>query len=54
MLKQNKHKPINDFIVSANAPLEHMFGNHTYCDIKWCNALKAKEEGKVYNHPEKW
>ena len=34
------------------APLEHRFGNHMYCDSKWCHFLKAEENGKFYTPPE--
>ena len=52
MLRQNTHKSIDEFVTSAKAPLEHMFGNHIFCSADWCNALKAEMEGKVYTHPE--
>lgn len=52
MLRQNRDKTIEEFVEKANAPLEHIFGNHHHCDKEWCNALKAQEEGVAYNHPE--
>ena len=54
MVRQNKAKTIDEFVKNANAPLEHLFGNHRYCDISWCNCLKAKAEGRVYTHPERF
>ena len=36
----------------TKAPLEHRFGNHMYCDSKWCRFLKAEEDGKIYTPPE--
>ena len=36
----------------TKAPLEHRFGNHTYCDKKWCRVLQAEEDGKCYTPPE--
>ena len=36
----------------VKAPLEHRFGNHAYCDKKWCRVLQAEEEEKFYMPPE--
>ena len=30
------------------APVEHLFGNHKYCDAEWCYVLKAEKENKPY------
>ena len=49
MVKQNKGKTIEEFVESANAPLEHLFGNHKYCKSEWCDALKAQLAGKSYH-----
>ena len=54
MIKQNKHKPIEEFVASSQAPLEHIFDNHQFCEPKWCLKLKAQQEGKPYNHPEQF
>ena len=54
MIIQNRGKTMDEFIKSAKAPLEHMFNDHTFCDPKWCNVLRAREEGKVYSHPDKF
>ena len=53
MIRQNKGKSIEEFVESLNAPLEHMFDNHKYCQAKWYNNLKSQAEGLPYNHPEK-
>ena len=37
---------------TTKALLEHRFGNHAYCDKKWCHILQAKEDGKCYTRPE--
>lgn len=52
MIKQNKGGSLEDFVKNAHSPLEHLFNNHAYCSSKWCNALKAEEEGKIYTHPD--
>ena len=54
MIKQNKSKPIDDFVASSQVPLEHIFDNHKYCEPKWCHKLKVTAEGKSYSHPEKF
>ena len=54
MIRQNKGKSIEEFVKSSNAPLEHMFDNHVYCDPEWCGSLQAKAEGLPYNHPAKF
>ena len=51
MVRQNKGKTIDEFVKNTNSPLEHLFGNHQFCDSAWCNTLKAQLEGKVYTHP---
>ena len=35
-LSQNKHKPVDKFKQNINAPAEHLFGNHCFCDSTWC------------------
>ena len=52
MVRQNRDKTIDEFVKNANAPLEHLFNNHEYCSPDWCDALKARKEGRVYIHPE--
>ena len=54
MVNQTKEKSIDQFVYRARAVLEHMFYDHTYCDISWCNALKAAVEENPYNHPDKF
>ena len=45
MIKQNIGKRLKEFVISANAPLEYLFNNHEYCDIKWCNVLNFAVKG---------
>ena len=52
MLRQSKMLPIEQFMKNAKAPLEHMFGNHEYCQQEWCDALKTSLKNKPYKHPD--
>ena len=50
MIKTNRNKSIPEIVRSSKAVVEHLFGNHEFCDEKRCrpksNArLKNKEEG---------
>ena len=55
MLRQGRNcTNISEFMLKAKAVLEHMFDNHLYCSSTWCLALRAKEDGKSYNHPSGW
>jgi len=50
MIKTNRTKSIPEIVRASKAVVEHLFGNHEFCDEKWCqpkvNArLKRKEEG---------
>ena len=54
MIRQNKDKSIEEFVTAAQAPLEHIFDNHQFCEPQWCFKLRAQQEGKPYNHPEKF
>ena len=53
VVAQNKTKPIEEFMLAAKAPVEHLFNNHLFCG-DWCDALKAAKEGKSYVHPQGW
>ena len=33
---QNKRKPFHEFVANCYAPIEHLFGCHTFCDEEWC------------------
>ena len=33
---QNRNSPIEDMIKRANAPVEHLFNCHEWCDEEWC------------------
>ena len=54
MIRQNRGKTIEEFMRADNAPLEHLFGNHIYCDPKWCSCLQAQSKNLPYNHPDKF
>ena len=54
MLKQNRHKSLDEFLHAAKAPLHHTFDDHTYCSESWCQPLKAKKEKKKYSNPRGW
>ena len=50
MIKTNRMKSISEIVRASKAMVEHLFGNHEYCDEKWCRPklntrLKNKEEG---------
>ena len=52
MLAQNKYSNIHEFVSAAQAPLEHLFNNHTFCG-NWCAAKQVETmKEKVYEHPE--
>ena len=46
MINQNKSKNLEEFTRLSKAPLEHLFGNHEYCNVKWCQKLQADAEKK--------
>ena len=50
MVRQSKGKTLEEFMESAKAVLEHMFGNHECCCVSFCDAKKAQLEGKPYHH----
>ena len=35
-ISQNKHKSFDEFKRNIRSPIEHLFGDHTYCDSSWC------------------
>ena len=49
MLQQNQGKP-EQIVTGLKAVVEHMFGNHTYCQ-NWCGYLKDPEKYKHGNLP---
>ena len=49
MLQQNHGKPEN-ITTGLKAVVEHMFGNHTYCQ-EWCGFIKNSENYKHANLP---
>ena len=36
MIYKNKDLPINEFVINAKAPIEHLFNNHQWCHEDWC------------------
>ena len=46
MLHKKRHLPLAEFAIKMNAPVEHMFGSHEWCDKEWCCA-KQVEETKI-------
>ena len=49
ILQQNQGKP-DDISTGLKAVVEHMFGNHTYCQ-NWCGFLKDMDKYKHANLP---
>ena len=35
-IRQNRTKPLLDFVANAKAPIEHLFNDHSWCDSSWC------------------
>ena len=33
---KNRNLPLKDFVKKANAPIEHLFNCHEWCDSEWC------------------
>mmetsp|Transcript_33413 Transcript_33413/g.40467 ORF Transcript_33413/g.40467 Transcript_33413/m.40467 type:complete len:109 (+) Transcript_33413:81-407(+) len=50
MPMQNRGGSIEAFVKKAKAQLEHIFGNHQYCDEVWCLTKIAEKEKKPYAH----
>ena len=54
-LKQTRTLSFEEFQQASYAPLEHLFGNHTFCDVQWCpvkanrNTVKGKYHSKEEN-----
>ncbi len=46
-LKQNRNKSLEWLIEHANAPLNHMFNDHSLCDSSWC---WVREQHDKNNH----
>ena len=41
MLKKKWGKTLKELKKASNAPLEHQFNNHQFCDSTWCHTLRA-------------
>ena len=35
-INQNREGDLQNFINNAREPIEHLFGNHEFCDSSWC------------------
>ena len=40
--KQSRNLSFNEFKQKANAVIEHLFDDHTFCSVEWCPVLKAQ------------
>ena len=47
-IAQSRLKPLNEFVVGALAPVEHLFNSHTWCDASWCWAKNLDETTHTY------
>ena len=47
-IRQNCNKDLMTFKKSCNAPLEHLFGNHSHCDPQWCWAKEISDASFKY------
>ena len=43
-IRQNRTKPLLDFVKNAKAPIEHLFNDHTWCDSSWCWSKTIEEK----------
>jgi hypothetical protein len=50
-VKRNRHLPAQELSTKVFNILEHICGEHKYCDSAWCYDKKATEEGKLYCAP---
>ena len=51
---QNRTKPLPKIKKTCLAVLEHLFGNHTYCDISWCKFLQAEGDEEKNSKLYQW
>ena len=49
MIGKSKLLPFEQFKQAANAPIEHLFGCHEWCDPSWCYAAEIAEAREKYN-----
>jgi len=40
MIKTNRTKSIPEIVRASKAVVEHLFGNHEFCDEKWCQPIE--------------
>ena len=53
MIKTNRNKRISEIVRSSKTVVEHLFGNHEFCDEKWCRLklnARLKNKEKVVSH----
>ena len=53
MIWQNMTSDMHTFKKATGVVIEYIFNNHSDCG-NWCQAKKALEEKKPYNHLEGW
>ena len=41
---KNRNLPLGEFVNKANAPVEHLFNCHEWCDSEWCYAKALTEQ----------
>ena len=46
---KSKLLPFDEFKKLANAPVEHLFGCHEWCDSSWCYAVEIDQARQTYN-----
>jgi len=53
-LHQNRHGEQMQLTKGLWATLEHEFGNHEHCNIRWCRFLKAKDPESRVSVTNRW
>ena len=43
-IAQNREGDLDHFVNNANAPIAHLFNNHTWCDSNWCWAKDMSDK----------
>ena len=47
-LKQQRFSTLDQIRHASKAPLHHLFNNHQFCNVSWCLAKRAEENGDNY------
>ena len=42
-IRQNRSRPLVEFVANAKAPIEHLFNDHSWCDASWCWSKELQE-----------